>query len=223
MPNAESDDAQQLLHNGGGWDIDNHAFEYTISVEEDSTYYLVANFSTWHMNLDLILTTTASPQEINIPVFWSHGHWMETQPVEVPMVKGTNVLKFSRYTDLGVAFKEFFLFKVEPVVPTPDPHDLPVPTPPPTPLSDYIIQPNRSSCEKDGLLELTAEQCEIACAYFGYKSTGARIRPNAWPGCFVLATGEWAGNCNFNTNAAGDGSDLTQLAVCSRHAVMELI
>jgi len=221
MPRADSEEGEQLLHGGGGWDVDNHAFEYEVSVDEAGTFYLVANFSTWHMNLDLFLTGTA--EEVKIPVFWSHGHWMETQPVEIKLSKGKNVLRFSRRTDLALAFKEFFLFKSEPVVPTPDPHDLPVPTPPPTPLSDYIIQPNRSSCEKDGLTELTAEQCQIACEFFGYKDTGSRNRPNAWPGCFVLGSGPWKGNCNFNSNTQGDGSDVTQLAVCSRHAMLEFI
>jgi hypothetical protein len=216
MPSSDSEDGQQILHGGGGWDVANHAVNYTITVDEDSLYYLVANFSTWHQNLDLFLTTTASSDEIKIPVFESHGHWMETQPVEIQLLKGENVLSMSRYTGLGMAFKEFFLFKSKPVVPTVDPSDMPVPSPPPTPLSDYIIQPNRSSCEKDGLTELTAEQCTIACEYFGYKNTGSRSRPNSWPGCFALASGPWKGNCNFNTDTDGDGSDVTQLAVCLR-------
>lgn len=222
MPRADSDTEQQLLHGGGGWDVDNHAFEYEVSVDAAGTYYLVANFATWHQNLDLFLTTSTSTDETTIPVFWSHGHWKETQPIEVKLQKGKNVLHLSRRTDLSIAFKEFYLFKSEPEIPTPDPHDMPVPTPPPTPLSDYIIQPNRSSCEKDGLTELTAEQCEIACAFFGYKNTGSRNRPQAWPGCFVLGSGPWKGNCNFNTNTEGDGSDVTQLAVCSRHAITDL-
>lgn len=224
MPSADSEEGQQLFHGAGGWDVENHAFEYKVTVDQDSTYYLVANFSTWHINLDLIITsTTASSDEVNIPVFWSHGHWKETEPVEIKLLKGENVITMSRRTNLGLAFKEFFLFKSKPVIPTPDPHDVPVPTPPPTPLSNYKIQPNRSSCEKDGLMELDEEHCSIACAYFGYKDTGARNRPEAWPGCFVLGSGPWKGNCNFNSNTNGDGSDVTQLAVCSRDAVMELI
>jgi len=216
MPSADSEDGQQILHGGGDWDVANHAVNYTVSMDEAGVYYLVANFSTWHQNLDFVMTTNASSEEIKIPVFESHGHWMETQPVEVQLLKGENVLSMSRYTALGMALKEFFLFKSKPVVPTVDPSDMPVPSPPPTPLSDYIIQPNRSSCEKDGLTELTAEQCRIACEYFGYKNTGSRARPNAWPGCFALAAGPWKGNCNFNTDTSGDGSDVTQLAVCLR-------
>jgi len=223
MPSADSAVGQQVLHGGGGWDVENHVMNYTVSVEKASSYYLVANFSTWHQNLDLFMTSTASPDEVKIPVFWSHGHWMETQPVEIKLTKGENTLSFSRRTALAMAFKEFFLFKSKPVVPTPDPSDVPVPTPPPTPLSDYIIQPNRSSCAKDGLSELDAEHCSIACAYFGYKDTGSRNRPQAWPGCFVLTDGPWKGNCNFNTNKDGDGSDVTQQAVCSRHGFVELI
>lgn len=223
MPSVDSEDGQQLLHTGGGWDVQNHAVNYSVSVDEDSTYFLVANFSTWHHNLDLFLTSTASSDEIKIPVFWSHGHWKETVPVQIKLLKGENILSISRYTALSIAFKEFFLFKSKPIVPTPDPDDVPVPTPPPTPLSDYIVQPNRSSCEKDGLMELDADNCAIACAYFGYKDTGARDRPQAWPGCFALASGPWKGNCNFNTNKDGDGSDVTQVAICSRHAVMQLI
>jgi len=223
MPSADSEDGQQVLHGGGGWDTQNHEVNYTVSVDKDSIYYVVANFSTWHQNLDLFLTTTASGDKIRIPVFESHGYWMETQPVEIHLSKGENVLSFSRFTALGMAFKEFLLFKSKPVIPTVDPSDMPLPTPPPTPVSDYIIQPNRSSCEKDGLSELDAKNCQIACAYFGYKDTGSRSRANAWPGCFVLEAGPWKGDCNFNTNTSGDGSDVTQLAVCSRDGLLQWI
>jgi hypothetical protein len=215
MPNADSEVDQQVLHGGGGWDVQNHQLNYTVSVQEAGDYYLVANFSTWHQNLDLFVTSNTFSGETKIPVFWSHGHWKETQPVQVHLTQGDNTLSFSRRTALALAFKEFFLFKSKPNVPTPPPSDFPVPTPPPTPLSNYRIQPNRSSCEKDGLSELTEEECAIACAYFGYKDTGARNRPQAWPGCFVLTSGEWKGNCNFNSNKDGDGSDVTQQAVCS--------
>lgn len=216
MPSADSDDGQQLLHTGGGWDIENHGFEYDITVDEDSTYYLVANFSTWHMNLDLVLTSTESPQEVQIPVYWTHGHWMETQPIEVKLLKGKNFLRMSRRTGLSIAFKEFFLFKTDPVIPTPDPSDMPVPTPPPTPLSDYIQLSKTLSCESQGILELDEEHCEIACAYFGNKYTGARNRPLSWPGCFAVVSGPWAGNCNFNSNTKGTGEDADGAAVCSR-------
>merc|ERR1712032_465449 len=161
MPSADSEDGQQLLHSGGGWDVDNHAFAYKISVDEDSTYYLVANFSTWHMNRDLFLTTGASSDEIKIPVFWSHGHWMETQPVELKLLKGDNVLRFSRYTDLGMALKEFFLFKAAPVVPTPDPHDLPVPSPPPTPLSDTSSSQTGHLARKTGFLNFPQNSVKL--------------------------------------------------------------
>merc|ERR1711933_430684 len=97
---------------------ENHAFEYKVNVDEDSTYYLVANFSTWHMNLDLVLTSSAT--ETKIPVFWSNGHWKETQPVPIKLVKGENVITMSRRTSNGLALKEFFLFKSKPVIPTPD-------------------------------------------------------------------------------------------------------
>jgi len=129
MPSADSEDGQQVLHAGGGWDVKNHEVNYTVSVDKGSMYYLVANFSTWHQNLDLFVTTTASPDKNNVPVFESHGHWMETQPVEIQLLKGENVLSFSRYTALGMAFKEFFLFKSKPVIPTVDPSDMPVSTP----------------------------------------------------------------------------------------------
>jgi hypothetical protein len=223
MPNADSEVDQQVLHGGGGWDVQNHQLNYTVSVQEAGDYYLVANFSTWHQNLDLFVTSNTFSGETQIPVFWSHGHWKETQPVQVHLVEGDNTLSFSRRTGLGMAFKEFFLFKSKPNVPTPPPGDVPVPTPPPTPLSNYRIQPNRSSCEKDGLSELSVDECAIACAYFGYKNTGARNRPNAWPGCFVLAAGEWKGNCNYNSNKDGDGSDVTQLAVCSTDSMLQLV
>ena len=52
------------------------------------------------------------------------------------------------------------------------------------------------------------------------KSTGARARPDP-PGCFVMSTGQYKGNCNYNLNKSATchppctlyGSEVRQLCV----------
>ena len=45
------------------------------------------------------------------------------------------------------------------------------------------------------------QDCTHACTDLGFKYTGPRARPNI-SGCFVLSTGPYAGNGNFNTNTS---------------------
>lgn len=213
------DDGQQLLHSAGDYvHPENSYLEYEVIVEEENTYFLTANFTTWHINQDLFLSTNTTAEPQNVSVFYTEGHWQETQPLEVRLVKGRNVLQFSRWTNRGLAFKEIFLFKTRPDIPKPDPSVTPAPAPAPVPLDNIIQLPVGKTCESQGILELSEEDCALACEYLNYKYTGARSR--AWfPGCFALGpTSQWAGNCNFNSNTSGTGMDdeNAALAICQR-------
>lgn len=39
------------------------------------------------------------------------------------------------------------------------------------------------------------------CTILGFEFTGAKLRPNM-TGCFALTSGEWKGNCNYNSNTS---------------------
>jgi len=208
------DDGQQLLHSGGSVsDPDSVAFEYEVRVDEDSTYFLTANMTTWHMNTDLMLSVN-SAEQVDIPMYFTLGYWNETQPVQVELTKGSNLLHFTRRSEHALAIKEFFLFKAEPVIPTPDPHATPAPTPP---LSNYIELNQGLTCVSQGIVILDATECQVACEYLGYKYTGVKQRAWLSPGCFALAaTSEWPGNCNYNSNSSACDYDPDIRALCLR-------
>eukprot|EP00729_Bicosta_minor_P005643 gene5643-15535_t len=50
-----------------------------------------------------------------------------------------------------------------------------------------------------GIQPVSEEDCGHACLALGFDSTGDRERANI-SGCFVMTTGPYAGNCNYNTN-----------------------
>jgi hypothetical protein len=56
-----------------------------------------------------------------------------------------------------------------------------------------------TTCVKQGIEPVPAEDCDRACFALGFKGTGARARPNI-SGCFVLTSGQYKGNCNYNSN-----------------------
>jgi hypothetical protein len=214
------DDGQQLLHQTGDLvHIDDTAFEYEVTVDEEGTYFLTANITTWHVNTDLLFSTNPLSnfsEQAKVPVYWTNGYWNETQPLEVKLVKGKNTLHFDRIAEKPLVIKDFFLYTAKPDIPAPDPGQVPVPTPPPTPFSDYIELSKGKTCVSQGISTLEEKDCEIASDYLGYKYTGVRQR-DFFSGCFCLVSGEWAGNCNFNSNASADQPNDDARALCSRH------
>merc|ERR1712048_1474631 len=109
------DDGTQVLHDGGSVVFHNKsAFEYEVMANEDGTHYLTANFTTWHPDQDLWVSTNTSTKEEPVPVFYPLGYWNETQPLEVKLLKGKNILKFTRFSERPLVIKEFFLFKSRP-------------------------------------------------------------------------------------------------------------
>jgi hypothetical protein len=191
---------QQLLSNQGNLeDPPSTGVSYAVDVGQAATYYLTANFSTYHMNQDLLVNTnTTTNGSLTMPVYYTLGYWNQTQSVAVDLLSGRNVLTFTRTTDRELAFKDFILYKHKPDLPAPPGNYTPSPVPPPT---DYIEVPADTTCLKQGLLEVPAQFCGQACAILGFKYTGAKPRPNM-TACFVLTTGQYEDQCNYNTNAS---------------------
>jgi len=194
-------------------DPDATAFEYTVESEEGGKFYFVANFSTWHVNTDLQLSTNTTKSPVEVPMFYTVGQWKESQPVEVTLLKGTNVLRFVRQLGAGLVFKQFLLLKSKPSIPQPPGNHTPAPAPPP--LDKYIQLSVGLSCTSQGIHDLDDDECGYAAAHFGFKYTGERGRPMQ-PGCWGLISGEYKGNANLNTNTSAPCCGDDRRALCVR-------
>jgi len=66
----------------------------------------------WKQHLLVAANGANEPTDIALP--FTVGMWDKTQPVEVPLVKGRNVLRFSRNEPVkGLTIKEFTLSPVK--------------------------------------------------------------------------------------------------------------
>ena len=200
-----ADAGNQILHGGGSPTEDpaSTAWSYEVEVEAAAEYYLTANITTWHMNTHLFLNTNSTAAKpIEVPVYYTVGYWNITQPVEVQLVKGTNVLKFDRgHSTRELAFKSFSLSKTKPTVAPPPSNHTPTPPPPSPPPGDFIELPAGTDCLRQGIKDLNAYECQVsaimafnlstttgtyrcvmafqqAAYHFGYKDTGSKSRPN---------------------------------------------
>lgn len=202
------DAGEQLLHGGCASTVGppcleplSSTFTYTLDgVAAAGAYYLTSNFTTWHMDQDLSVSVNGGAA-VPVPVFYTVGWWNETLPIQVDLAKGANTLTFSRTSTRALVFKEFFLYKAKPTVVAPIAAYTPSPTPPFPNASQYIEVPATTTCAKQGISAVPMEDCDRACLALGFKGTGPRARPNI-SGCFVLTSGQYAGNCNYNTNAS---------------------
>jgi len=208
------EDGSSLFHPAGNFlDPDSTAFEYSIESEEGGVFYLTLNFTTWHVNGDLQLVTNSTKSPIELPVYYTTGYWKETQPVQVTLVKGKNVLRFVRQLGQGLALKEVFLLKSKPVVPPAPGNYTPAPAPPP--VDKYIQLHAGLTCESQGILDLDDKECGYAAAHFGFTYTGARQRA-LQQGCWGIVKGQYAGNANLNTNTSAPCCDPNVVALCLR-------
>ena len=85
-------------------------FEYTFDAPEAGTYALRAKVATpsWKQSLRLAVNGSEESLEIDLP--FTVGMWETTAPIEVELVRGENVLRFSREGEVkGVTIKEFTL------------------------------------------------------------------------------------------------------------------
>jgi len=86
------------------------AFEYTIEAPTAGSYELTARVSTpsWRQNLLVTVNGAKSPVVIDLP--HTVGMWEETQPVAIELVKGRNLLRFTRVGEVkGISIKDFKL------------------------------------------------------------------------------------------------------------------
>jgi hypothetical protein len=173
---------------------------YNVTANAAGTFYLTANFSTYHMNQDLYVAVNGGTNK-SLPVFYTVGWWNRTQPVEVTLAKGVNSVTFTRTSGRDVAYKEFVLSTTKPAVPPPPGNFTPVPSPPSPPASAYIEIPAATTCQAQGIADVTVADCSHACLALGFRNSGLRSRANM-SGCFVMSTGEYAGDCQFNLNAS---------------------
>lgn len=85
-------------------------FEYTFEAPAAGRYALAARVVTpsWKQRLQVSVNGAETPAEIELP--FTVGMWDRTQPVEVILAKGRNVLRFFREGDIkGVTIRDFTL------------------------------------------------------------------------------------------------------------------
>ena len=89
-------------------------FEYTFDAPAAGKYALTARVVTpsWKQHLLVAANDAKGPTDITLP--FTVGMWDKTQPVEVSLVKGRNVLRFSRNEPVkGLTIKDFTLKPVK--------------------------------------------------------------------------------------------------------------
>ena len=85
-------------------------FEYTFDAPTAGTYALSARVVTpsWKQSLKLAVNGAQEPLAIGLP--FTVGAWETTEPVEIELVQGENVLRFSREGDVkGISIKDLTL------------------------------------------------------------------------------------------------------------------
>jgi hypothetical protein len=85
-------------------------FEYVFEVPAAGKYALSARVVTTSADQHLLVAANDAKQPTDIAVPFTVGMWDKTQPVEVSLVKGRNVLRFSRNDPVkGLTIKDFTL------------------------------------------------------------------------------------------------------------------
>lgn len=85
-------------------------FEYSFDAPAAGRYALTARVVTpsWKQSLRLLVNGTGPPLDLPLP--FTVGRWESSAPVELELVKGANVLRFSRVGDVkGVGIRDFTL------------------------------------------------------------------------------------------------------------------
>ena len=91
---------------GGG----HQTFEYTIDAPAAGKYELTARVATPSWKQSLFVTANDAEQPVEIALPHTVGLWDESKPVTIELIKGKNVLKFSRQGSVkGITIKDFKL------------------------------------------------------------------------------------------------------------------
>jgi hypothetical protein len=89
-------------------------FEYTFDVSAAGKYSLSVRVATVSPDQRLLVSANEAKEPIDIAAPYTIGKWDKTPPVEVALVKGKNVLRFTRNEPVkGMAIKEFTLTPVK--------------------------------------------------------------------------------------------------------------
>ncbi|MFU8847937.1 MAG: hypothetical protein ACNA77_04375 [Opitutales bacterium] len=102
----------QLHYQRTGGKVD---FEYTIDAPKAGPYALIGRVVTPSWKQNLVLSVNGEANVATIPLPHTVGLWGFTQPVQVELKRGKNVLRFSHTTDgydKGFSIKEFQLAPV---------------------------------------------------------------------------------------------------------------
>ncbi len=85
-------------------------FEYTFDAPAAGNYTISARAVTVSPDQHLLVTANDSKEAVDIAVPYTMGKWEQTQPVEIAIAKGKNVLHFSRdESSKGISIKDFTL------------------------------------------------------------------------------------------------------------------
>jgi len=89
-------------------------FEYTFEAPAAGKYRLTARVATPSWKQGLTLVVNGAGQAIDMPLPYTVGMWESSEPVEIELVKGANVLRFTREGNVkGVSIREFTLTPVK--------------------------------------------------------------------------------------------------------------
>jgi len=198
-----TEDETQIMHHGGDYyQPDTAALVYEFTSTMAGKFYLTANHSTWHTDQDLMLEVNGKKMA-NVPVYLTLGFWNETQPVEIDVVKGSNMLTFTRLSTTQTTFKNFNLYTSKPQIQAP-PGDgfTPQPIAPPPAASDFVLKPPSTSCIMQGIENVPEELCTAACLLVANRTyTGQKNFKNV-KGCFAIMEGQYMTNCNYNKDTS---------------------
>jgi len=85
-------------------------FEYTFEAPQAGKYALVARVVTVQSDQKLLLKPNDAKEPVGIAVPYTLGRWEQTKPVEIALVKGPNVLHFTRPApSRGLTIRDFTL------------------------------------------------------------------------------------------------------------------
>ena len=89
-------------------------FEYTFKAPRDGKYQLTAKVVTPSWKQSLLVTANGAKTPVELPLPHTVGLWQQTEPVVIELVKGKNLLRFSRQGSVkGITIKDFTLTPVK--------------------------------------------------------------------------------------------------------------
>ncbi|MGE4614054.1 MAG: hypothetical protein AAEJ46_06940, partial [Planctomycetota bacterium] len=84
-------------------------FEYTFDAPTAGQYSLSARVVTPSWKQHLLVTANGAEEPIDIALPFTVGMWEETEPVEITLAKGKNILRFTHEGGKGTTIKDFTL------------------------------------------------------------------------------------------------------------------